>query len=69
MGWAGATEIFDTVAEFLLDEKKINRKEVLKALIKVLEDGDWDTQSESEYYDNPVVQEIFEEIDSEEDKS
>jgi len=63
MGWASGVEIFDVVAGALLDDKKeINKKEVLKSLINVLEDGDWDTQNDSDYYDHPLVQEIFKEL-------
>jgi len=63
MGWASGVEIFDVVAGALLDDKKeINKKKVLKSLINVLEDGDWDTQNDSDYYDHPLVQEIFKEL-------
>jgi len=62
MGWCSATEIFDSVAGLLLDKTELSKKEVLKKLIKSLEDGDWDCQHESEYWDNPMVKEIFKEI-------
>lgn len=63
MGWASAVEIFDVVAGALLDDKdEVNKKAVLKILAQLLEDGDWDTQQDSQYYDHPVVHEIMEEL-------
>lgn len=62
MGWASAVEIFDVVAGALLDKKEVDKKSVLKTLIETLEDGDWDTQEDSEYYNHPVVREVMEEL-------
>ena len=60
MGWCSATYIFDNVASFLLDgEKPKDPKEVLEHLISELEDGDWDCQNESAYWEHPIVREIF----------
>lgn len=58
MGWCSATVIFDTVVESLLDET-VDKKETIKYLINVLEDGDWDCQSESDYWEHPLVKECF----------
>lgn len=62
MGWCSATRIFDSVAGVLLDDKDIDKKEALETLIAALEDGDWDCQGDSDYYDHPLVQEIFKEL-------
>jgi len=60
MGWCSATYIFDTMCGELLDkERPPNVEEVIEMLIGELENGDWDCQSDSEYYDHPVVQRIF----------
>ncbi len=63
MGWCSATNIFDTVVGELLDEeKKSNKKDVIMALISELENGDWDCQGDSEYWEHPLIQEIFKEL-------
>ena len=62
MGWCSATEIFDSVAGALLDDKPFDKKQVLRKLIGALEDGDWDCQYESKYFNHPLVKEIFKEL-------
>lgn len=60
MGWCSATEIFDEVCSALLDEgDKPSVEETLKRLVIALEDGDWDCQSDSRYWDHPVVSKIM----------
>jgi hypothetical protein len=65
MGWSGAGEIFDTVAEVLLrqTENEYIIQPVLVALIRHLQDGDWDTEQESlgAFRDSFVVVESFRE--------
>jgi cobalamin biosynthesis Mg chelatase CobN len=65
MGWASGGYIFDPVCEalqqaFLVPEA---RKKILVTLIKALQDGDWDTESESleQFADDPVVVAAFQE--------
>lgn len=67
MGWCSATDIFDSVVGFILerietDEDRDEAREVIKKLAEVLEDNDWDCESDSDYWDDPLVQEIFKEI-------
>jgi len=62
MGWCSATRIFDPVVGALLDEKPVDKRDVIKMLIEVLEDGDWDCQQDSAYYDHPLVRSIFKEL-------
>lgn len=62
MGWSGAVHIFDEVAGALLAEGEIDKKSILKTVIEALENGDWDTQSDSEYWDHPMVREVMEEL-------
>lgn len=59
MGWCTTTEIFDTVASALLEDNEVDKKNVLEIVISALEDGGWECQQDSEFYDHPVVQEIF----------
>lgn len=63
MGWASAGAIFDPVAKAMVelgapDEMKTR---VLGDLIGALQDGDWDTESESlgEFQDDPAIVEAF----------
>lgn len=58
MGWCSGTDIFDAVYEgyvelgFLKEDKLVS---ALADLIRVLEDNDWDCQSDSKYWNNPLV--------------
>lgn len=63
MGWCSGTQIFDDVASVLLGKKKTKTpKEVLKLLAKAMEDMDWDCQQDSDYWDHPIVKEVFKEL-------
>lgn len=59
MGWCSATVIFDAIAEIILSDNSIDKKAVLTTVINTLEDGDWDCQSDSAYWDHPIVREIM----------
>lgn len=63
MGWASAGEIFDRVADGLIEAQASEGtlRKVLGPLITQLQDGDWDTEDESlgEYADNPVIVALF----------
>lgn len=62
MGWCSGTIVFDVVAEVLLSDKPINKEATLEVLISALEDMDWDCQSDSEFWDHPVVSAVFRKI-------
>lgn len=64
MGWCSATRIFDDVAGFVLATDKPGKmqSEVLSKLASSLEDGDWDCQQDSDYWDHPIVQAVFKEL-------
>lgn len=57
MGWNSGTEIFDVVAESVLEGR--SPEETLERLIDVMEDHDWDGQSDSTFFNHPVVRKIF----------
>lgn len=63
MGWASAGGIFDAVASELLrvTENEYIVEPVLVALIKQLQDDDWDTEDESLglFRDSPAVVAAF----------
>lgn len=63
MGWASASGIMNEVIDAVLPEVDDNeaRKRIYKPIIKVLEDGDWDTQDESLGID-PAFDELMAEI-------
>lgn len=63
MGWCSGTEIFDTIVGALVDNKPVDKKEVIKELITALENADWDCQCDSEYIQHPLVKEAFIELD------
>ena len=60
MGWGSGVVVFDKIAAKVLTED-LDRKGILETVIDALEDGDWDTQSDSDYYDHPLVQEVLKE--------
>lgn len=68
MGWSSAGEIFDPIAEMLVepaaevDEAVV--RAVLTKLIKQLQYGDWDTEGESleRFQDNPLIVSIFADV-------
>jgi len=62
MGWCSGTVIFDAVCKVLLSDKPIDKKETVKHLARVLEDGDWDCQNESEYFHYPIVEGVMREL-------
>jgi len=62
MGWCSATYIFDGIMSAFLKDDKIDKKEFIKQTIIELENGDWDCQQDSAYYEDPLVQEIFKEL-------
>jgi hypothetical protein len=51
MGWCSGTEIFDkvlsTTLEYVPEDKK---RDVIWAIAESLWDGDWDCESDSEFY-------------------
>lgn len=69
MGWGGGTEIFDQVADDLIEinyewsgDDKLEYSIVfkpLKNLYKVLSDKDWDNECESKYWDHPIIGRIL----------
>lgn len=62
MGWCNGTEIFDVVCAGLLEDPPASKEEILKDLIEVLEDEDWDCQNESAYFEHPLVQAAFKDL-------
>jgi len=59
MGWCSATDIFDSVVGALLEDDKVDKETTIKELINALEDGDWDCQQDSVYWNEPLVQKCF----------
>lgn len=58
MGWASGVEVFDAIAGMLLKDR-IDKQKILETLIEALENQDWDTQQDSQYWDHPMVQAAF----------
>jgi len=55
------TELFDLVVGKVL-ENNMDTSDFLTELVELLELLGWDTQENSEYYDNPEVREAFKEV-------
>lgn len=67
MGWCSGTYIFDDVcAEILkrVHDPKLQHDLVL-VLVRALEDQDWDCESESKFWDNPVVRKAMKRLNPE----
>jgi hypothetical protein len=62
MGWGSGVDVFDAIASAIIDKDVTDKKALLKAVIVALEDHDWDTQSDSRYWNHPLVREIFKEM-------
>lgn len=65
MGWCSGTNVFDAICDIVLSEKPVDKKAVVKHIIRVLQDMDWDCESDSNYWEHPVVREVFREINPE----
>lgn len=63
MGWASAGQIFDPVAQALIDLGASDevKQRVLGTLIKGLHEGDWDTEDESldQFKHDPAIRAAF----------
>jgi hypothetical protein len=63
MGWASAGDIFDPVAQAMVELNAPHdmKVRVLGDLIGALQDGDWDTEEESleQFQDDPAIVEAF----------
>jgi len=46
----------------ILTEEPLDKKKFLKVIIKSLKEGDWDTEQDSDYWDHPLVREVFKEL-------
>jgi hypothetical protein len=61
MGWGSGVDVFDAIVPAILD-KPMNvddKKALIKAVILALQERDWDTESDSEYWKHPLVREVF----------
>lgn len=63
MGWCSGTDIFDRIAEKVLGSElpEKSQLEIIDTLVDALEDGDWDCQSDSDYFEHPIVQRVMRE--------
>jgi len=61
MGWSNGTEIFDQTMKTVLEQKLSDKStlEIAEVLKNALQNEDWDTEDESEYYEHPVIGEVF----------
>ena len=65
MGWCSGTYVFDGVMDAFINEKSISKavkKKIIKKVIEALQERDWDCESDSDYWEHPLVREIFMEL-------
>jgi hypothetical protein len=58
MGWCSATRIFDPICNFVVAKSSAPKKEkiaFLKLIIRKLQEDDWDCESESDFWEHPIV--------------
>lgn len=64
MGWNGGTAIFDAVTGEVFSFPRLPTEaitDILHVLVDALEDQDWDTHNESQYWNTPIVRQLFQE--------
>lgn len=62
MGWCSGTILFDQVCDSLLADKKPTAEETIRLLAVAMENMDWDCQSDSAYWEHPVVRRVMKEL-------
>jgi len=65
MGFCSGTQIFDDVADEILDQRWLleeNKRWLLTVLMKSLYNHDWDCESDSRHYKHPIVQSVLREL-------
>lgn len=62
MGMSSGTEVFDPVVCSMIDQLGVCEDldlKTIKILVQSLWDLDWDTESESEFWEHPVIGKIL----------
>ncbi len=65
MGFCSGTQIFDDVADEIIDQRWIPeayQRSLIRALVRALQDHDWDCEGHSRYYDHPIMQSVLREL-------
>lgn len=64
MGWCSGTEVFDPVVNKVLQQDigDANKTAIIIALIKALQDMDWDCESDSDYWEHTLVRKAFKKV-------
>lgn len=64
MGWCSGTGVFDPVCKAILelDLDKKQKTKLITVLAKALEEMDWDCQSESDFWEHPLVREVMKKL-------
>jgi len=69
VGWCSGTEVIDKIMDEVLESSAIDdstyRRNIIAVTIKALWDHDWDCESDSEYFDHPLVHDVLLELDPE----
>lgn len=64
MGWCSATTIFDEVTAKVLesDASEKTKFDIIFELASALSDHDWDCESDSSYWDHPIVHAVMQSL-------
>ena len=64
MGWGSGTSIFDDMVHIIINcsFNDNTKKHLIRHLILALENNDWDCHGDSEYWDDPIVQEVMNDL-------
>lgn len=67
MGWGSGVTVFDKIARDIIQLERdaggdLGRyvfEEIIESVVEALGDADWDTQSDSDYWDDPRIGKIL----------
>jgi hypothetical protein len=64
MGWCSGTVVFDLICDRVLkpDIPVQTQMELVRAVANALSHADWDCESESAHWDDPVVKQVMQEL-------
>ena len=67
MGWCSGTDVFDAIMRHIYNNlwlklSGIELINLIAAMIEAFEDHDWDCQSDSGWWDDPMFQEAYKKV-------
>ena len=61
MGWSSGTRVFDTIASNIFASKLSDevKHDIMLIVTMALEEEDWDCESDSAYWEHPIVRKVM----------